>query len=208
RGVGRNGGFISGCLGMALYTFAIGGMQQWLPTFLQRLRGMDLKSANIDFAIITIINGIGATLLGGWIGDRLLKRFAGAYYTFSGWAMLIAVPFMVAAIYTKGKLMFPAIFAAVFFILIGTGPTNAALVNSRSAAIRSTALAVNVFVIHLLGDAFSPTLIGKLSDKTRSLQKAFWVAFVAAAVSGIVLLYGARFAPKLKAVAIETGSSG
>ena len=138
-------------------------------------------------------------MLGGWIGDRLLKRYFGAYYTFSGVAMLIAVPFMVAAIYTGGKLMFPAIFAAVFFILIGTGPTNAALVNSVSASIRSTALAVNVFVIHLLGDAFSPTLIGRISDKAGSLQIAFWVAFVAAGISGVILLYGARFAPRFQA---------
>jgi len=108
------------------------------------------------------------------------------------------VPFMIAAIYTKGRGMFPAIFAAVFFILIGTGPTNAALVNSVSASIRSTALAVNVFVIHLLGDAFSPTLIGRISDKTHSLQTAFWVAFAAAAISGLILLYGARFAPRFK----------
>jgi sugar phosphate permease len=183
---------------MATYTFAIGGMQVWIPTFLVRLRGMDLKAANIDFGLITIFNGVVATLLGGWIGDRLLKRYFGAYYTFSGIAMLIAVPLMVAAIYVSGKGMFPAIFAAVFFILIGTGPTNAALVNSVSASIRSTALAVNVFVIHLLGDAFSPTLIGRISDKTGSLQTAFWVAFVAAAISGIILLYGARYAPRFK----------
>lgn len=208
RGLARNGAFITATLGMALYTFAVGGMQVWIPTFLQRVRGMDLKAANIDFALVTIVNGIGATLLGGWIGDRLLKRYFGAYYTFPGVAMLIAVPLMVAAIYTSGRLMFPAIFAAVFFILIGTGPTNAALVNSVSASIRSTALAVNVFVIHLLGDAFSPALIGRLSDRTGSLQKAFWVAFVAAGLSGIILLYGARFAPKLRLNAIGTGSSG
>jgi MFS transporter, Spinster family, sphingosine-1-phosphate transporter len=207
-GLVRNGAFITATLGMAAYTFAIGGMQVWVPTFLVRMRGMDLKSANINFALITIVNGIGATLLGGWIGDRLLKRYFGAYYTFPGIAMLIAVPLMVAAIYTTGTLMFPAIFAAVFFILIGTGPTNAALVNSVSASIRSTALAVNVFVIHLLGDAFSPALIGRLSDRTGSLQKAFWVAFAAAGLSGIILIYGARFAPKLKSAASGTGSSG
>jgi MFS family permease len=198
RGLVRNGAFVTATLGMAMYTFAVGGMQVWIPTFLQRLRGMDIKTANIDFSYIVIANGIGATLLGGWIGDRLLKRYFGAYYTFSGLAMLIAVPFMVAAIYTRGKLMFPAIFAAVFFILIGTGPTNAALVNSVSASIRSTALAVNVLVIHLLGDAFSPTLIGQLSDTTGSLQVAFWVAFAAAAISGVILLSGAKFAPRLQ----------
>jgi sugar phosphate permease len=182
---------------MALYTFAIGGMQVWIPTFLVRVRGLGLRAANIDFGLITIVNGIVATLLGGWIGDRLLKRYFGAYYTFSGVAMLIAVPFMVAAIYVGGKLMFPAIFAAVFFVLVGTGPTNAALVNSVNAGIRSTALAVNVFVIHLLGDAFSPALIGKISDMTGSLQTAFCVAFVAAGISGIILLMGAKYAPRL-----------
>jgi len=198
-GLLRNGAFVTATLGMALYTFAVGGMQVWIPTFLVRVRSMDLRAANIDFAIVTIINGIVATLLGGWIGDRLLKRYFGAYYTFSGIAMLIAVPFMVAAIYTGGRFMFPAIFAAVFFILIGTGPTNAALVNSVNAGIRSSALAVNVFVIHLLGDAFSPALIGRISDKTGSLQVAFWVAFVAAGISGLILLYGAKFAPRFQA---------
>jgi MFS transporter, Spinster family, sphingosine-1-phosphate transporter len=198
RGLATNGAFITATLGMALYTFAVGGMQVWIPTFLVRIRNMDLRAANIDFALVTIINGIFATLLGGWLGDRLLKRYFGAYYTFSGVAMLIAVPFMVAAIYVGGKLMFPAIFAAVFFILVGTGPTNAALVNSVNAGIRSTALAVNVFVIHLLGDAFSPALIGRISDKTGSLQVAFWVAFVAAGISGIILLMGAKYAPRLQ----------
>jgi MFS family permease len=197
KGLLRNGAFLTATFGMAAYTFAMGGMQVWIPTFLVRLRGLDLKAANIDFSIIVIINGIGATLLGGWLGDRLLRRFYGAYYGFSGIAMLIAVPFMVAAIYATGSLMFPAMFIAIFFVLVGTGPTNAALVNSVSASIRSTALAVNVFIIHLLGDAFSPTLIGRISDKTGSLQVAFWVAFAAAALSGLILLYGAKFAPRL-----------
>src|SRR6476660_4019744 len=207
RGLVRNGAFITASLGMAAYTFAVGGMQVWIPTFLQRLRGMDVKTANIDFSMIVIVNGIGATLLGGWIGDRLLKRYAGAYYTFSGVAMLIAVPFMIAAIYTKGWGMFPAIFAAVFFILVGTGPTNAALVNSVSASIRSTALAVNVFVIHLLGDAFSPTLIGRISDKTGSLQTAFWVAFIDAGLSGLILSSGAKFAQRLHAEEFKAAST-
>ena len=198
RGLATNGAFITATLGMALYTFAVGGMQAWIPTFLIRIRGMHPVAANLDFSYVVIANGIGATLLGGWIGDRLLKRYFGAYYTFSGVAMLIAVPFMVAAVYVSGSLMFPAIFAAVFFILVGTGPTNAALVNSVDAGIRSTALAVNVFVIHLLGDAISPLVIGAISDRTGSLQVAFWVAFVAAGVSGVILLYGARFAPRLQ----------
>lgn len=199
-GLFKNGAFMTASLGMAMYTFAVGGLQVWIPTFLVRIRHVPLNKANAVFGLITLFNGIVATLIGGWLGDRLLKRQHGAYYTFSGTAMLAAVPLMVLAIYTSGPLLFPAIFLAVFALLILTGPSNAAVVNSVSASIRSTALAVNVLMIHLLGDAFSPSLIGAISDRA-SLQTAFIAAFVAAALSGVLFIYGARFAPRLRTAA-------
>jgi MFS transporter, Spinster family, sphingosine-1-phosphate transporter len=193
-----NGAFITACLGMAMYTFAVGGLQVWIPTFLHRARGMSVSKAAIVFGSIAGINGILATLLGGAIGDRMLKSHHGAYYRFSAMAMFISVPLMILAVYATGPLMIPAIFLAVFALLVGTGPSNAAVVNSVDAGIRSTALAVNTFIIHALGDAVSPKLIGRISDRT-SLQTAFWAAFVAAAISGVLFLYGTRFAPKLQA---------
>ncbi len=196
-GVFRNGAFVTASLGMAMYTFAVGGLQIWMPTFLERVRHVPLNKANAIFGVITLFNGIVATLIGGWMGDIMLKRDRGAYYKFSGIAMLVSVPLMVLAVYSTGAMLFPAIFMAVFALLIGTGPSNTAVVNSVGAGIRATALAVNTFVIHALGDAISPTLIGKISDKT-SLTTAFTAAFVAAALSGILFLYGTRFAPQLR----------
>jgi len=195
-GLWKNGAFVTACLGMAMYTFAVGGIQAWMPTFLVRLRHLGLLQVNITFGVIVLVNGLGATILGGWIADRLLKRYFGAYYTFPGMAMFVSVPFMVLAVYSTGVWMWPMIFAAVFFLLIGTGPTNTALVNSVSPAARSTALAVNVIVVHLLGDAISPSLIGRISDNS-SLPVAFSVGYVAAALSGAILIYGARYAPRL-----------
>ncbi|MBV9491356.1 MAG: MFS transporter [Verrucomicrobia bacterium] len=194
-GLLANPAYWSATMGLALYTFAVGGLQVWIPTFLTRVRGVPLEQAGLFFGLIVAVNGIVAVMIGGWLGDRMLKRHHGAYYTLSGLAMFTAVPFMVLAVYASGPSMFPMIFAAVFFLLIGTGPSNAALVNAVGARIRSTALALNVLVIHLLGDAFSPWLIGAISDRT-SLITAFSVTFVAAALSGVVMLYGARFAPR------------
>lgn len=192
----RNPAFMTATLGLAMYTFAMGGLQAWIPTFLTRVRTLSMEKANLIFGAITCFNGIVATLIGGWAGDRLLKRYAGAYYSFSGIAMLVSVPLMIMAIYLTGQVMFPAIFVAEFFLLINTGPVNAALVNSVAPGIRATAMAINIFVIHLLGDAFSPYLIGKISDMS-SLQTGFWATFVAAGLSGLILVYGARFAPRL-----------
>lgn len=203
-GLWKNGAFITASLGMAMYTFAVGGIQAWMPTFLVRLRHIGEMQVNVTFGLIVLVNGLGATILGGWLADRLLKKYYGAYYTFPGIAMFVGVPFMVLAIYSTGWLMWPMIFAAVFCLLIGTGPTNTALVNSVNPAARSTALAVNVIVVHLLGDAISPSLIGRISDQS-SLPVAFSVGYVAAAISGVVLVYGARYAPRLVKAA-ESGS--
>jgi MFS family permease len=197
-GLLRNGAFVSATLGLAMYTFALGGLQQWIPTFLNRVRQIPLDKATLIFGAMTGATAIVATLSGGWLGDKLLQRRRGAYYTLSGVAMLAAVPLMVVAIYMTGRPMFPAICVAEFFLLLNTGPLNAAIVNSVSAQIRSTALAVNVVVIHLLGDVPSPSIIGWISDKTSSLQKGFWVTFIAAALSGVILVYGSRYAPGLK----------
>jgi hypothetical protein len=71
---------------------------------------------------------------------------------------------------------------------------NAAVINSVGAHIRAAALAVNVFVLHLLGDVPSASLIGYMSDRY-SLQSAFIAPVVAIALSSAILFYGMNFAP-------------
>jgi hypothetical protein len=92
--------------------------------------------------------------------------------------------------------MYPAIFMGEFFLLLNTAPLNAAILNSVSAPIRSTAFAVNIFTIHLLGDAFSPGLMGYISDRS-NMQMAFVAASAAIALSAGVLFLGVRYAPQL-----------
>ncbi len=195
-GLFHNKAYWTVSLGMAMMTFAVGGLQVWMPTFLTRIRGVSLEHANFVFGSVTVVSGTCATLLGGWLGDRLLRRTAAAYQLISAIGMALSVPAMIVAIYVAGPVMYPAIFVGEFLILLNTAPLNAALVNSVSARIRATAVAVNLFTIHILGDAFSPTVIGAISDKS-NLQTGFLSAIVAAALSAVVLFYGMRFAPPI-----------
>lgn len=195
-GLARNKAYWTVCLGMAMMTFAVGGLQVWMPTFLVRMRGVPLHRADTIFGVLTVVAGTISTLFGGWLGDRLLRRNRAAYQLISAIGMLLSIPAMLVALFVPGPIMYLAIFAGEFLILLNTAPLNAALVNSVSARIRATAVAVNVFTIHLLGDAFSPTLIGAISDKT-NLQTGFMAAVVAAGVSAAVLFYGMRFAPEV-----------
>ena len=201
-GLVRNPAFLTSTLGMAAMTFSLGGIQVWMPKFLFSERGYTLESANFAFGIIIVVDGILASLAGGWLGDYLLRRMKSSYYLVSAASMLLGVPVMIVALFVKGPLMMPAIGVAAFFLLFNTAPLNAAVINSVGAHIRATALAVNIFIIHILGDVPSPTMMGWVADK-RSLQAAFVLPVIAMAVSSAILFYGMKFAPQ---VALEGAS--
>lgn len=153
--------------------------------------------ASVIFGAFTLVTGFGATLFGGWLGDRMLRRTHAAYYLVSAAGLALGIPAMIAAIYLTGSAMYPAIFLAEFLLLVNTGPLNAAVVNAVSGKIRASAVAINLLVIHLLGDATSPVLVGMISDKTGSLQTAFLAPAAAIALAAVILLAGAKFAPRL-----------
>ncbi|HZR59232.1 MAG TPA: MFS transporter [Terriglobales bacterium] len=194
RGLVHNPAFWTVTLGMAAGTFSLGGIQVWMPTFLSRLRGYTLEAANLKFGAIVVVDGILASLAGGWLGDRLLPRMKGSYYFVSAISMGIGVPVMIVALFNPGRLMLPAIAVAAFLLLLNTSPLNAALVNSVGVNIRTTAIAINIFIFHLLGDVPSPTLMGFVADR-HSLQAAFILPVIAMGVSSVILFYGMRFAP-------------
>jgi MFS transporter, Spinster family, sphingosine-1-phosphate transporter len=193
-GLARNPAFITSTLGMAAMTFSLGGIQVWMPKFLYSDRGYTLEAANFAFGIIIVADGILAALAGGWLGDYLLPRMKSSYYFVSALSMLLGVPVMIVALFAPGRTMIPAIAVAAFFLLLNTAPLNAAVINSVDAHIRATALAVNIFVIHILGDVPSPTMMGWVAD-VRSLQAAFILPIIAMGISSAILFYGMKFAP-------------
>jgi len=197
-----NPAFLTSTLGMAAMTFSLGGIQVWMPQFLYSERHYTLEAANLMFGLIIVGDGIVASLAGGWLGDYLLRRTKSAYYLVSAASMVLGVPAMIVALFVTGRVMIPAIAVAAFFLLFNTAPLNAAVINSVDAHIRATALAVNIFIIHILGDVPSPTMMGWVADR-RSLQAAFVLPVIAMVVSSAILFYGTRFAP-----AVRVGDEG
>jgi len=186
-------------------TFALGGLQVWMPTFLQRVHGYTVSQANNLFGLSTAINGLVASLAGGWLSDALLRRTRAAHYLVSAVSLALGIPAMWFALFTSGRTMVVGIFVAEFLLLLNTGPLNAAIINSVGAHIRAMALAVNIFIFHLLGDVPSASLIGYLSDRY-SLRLAFLGPMIAIAMSSAILFYGMRFAPPVATESPSTAS--
>jgi MFS transporter, Spinster family, sphingosine-1-phosphate transporter len=196
-GLARNPAFLCATLGMAMMTFSLGGIQVWMPQFLYSERHYSLEAANFAFGIIIVVDGILASLAGGWLGDFLLRRTKSSYYLVSAVSMALGIPFMIVALFIPGRAMIPAISVAAFFLLFNTSPLNAAVINSVGAHIRATALALNIFIIHILGDVPSPTMMGWVADH-HSLQAAFVLPVIAMGLSAAILFFGMRFAPAVK----------
>ena len=188
----RTPSYVLDTLGMTAVTFSIGGIAIWMPDYIYSYRHEpDADRINIVFGVIVVVSGLGATLLGGMAGDRLRPRFAGSYFLVSGLSMLVAFPLFLSVLYVPFPWAWLCIFLACFFLFFNTGPTNTILANVTHPALRAQAFAINILIIHLFGDAFSPKIMGRIADRYAvGGQANMNAAFLA--VSGAILL-GAIF---------------
>lgn len=153
---------------------------------------ISLELVTVLFGIITVVAGLGATLLGGWAGDALRERYSGSYFFVSGLSMMLSFPFFLGVLYTPLPWGWVFIFIAIFFMFANTGPMNTVLANVVHPSMRSSAFAINIFIIHALGDAISPAIIGGIAD-FYSLGFAFLLLSFLIPVSGAVWLVGVRY---------------
>jgi MFS transporter, Spinster family, sphingosine-1-phosphate transporter len=182
----RQGSYALTVLGYAAYTFAVGGLAFWMPTFLERVRAVPVAQATTGFGAIVVVTGFLGTFFGGWLGDYCLRYTRQAYLWVSGLATLIALPLAVASLASASPYVFyPALVGAELLLFMSTGPINSVIVGIVSPVHRASAVALSMLTIHVLGDVISPPLIGSLSDRT-SLGEAVLLVPFAVGVCGLL----------------------
>jgi MFS family permease len=196
-------------LGMTAMTFAMGGIGFWMPYYIRAYRGYGEQGpVAMTFGVIVVVAGLGATLLGGYVGDKLRDRFPGSYFLVSGWAMLIGLPFSIAMLFVPFPWAWVMIFLACFCLFFNTGPSNTILANVSHPAMRASAFALNILVIHALGDVISPLVIGAITDASKgisfaspgdvdtskgNMNLAFLVVSAMIFIGGLLWLWGTRY---------------
>ena len=157
-GSSRNPAYLTATFGLAMLTFAMGGISSWVPEFLRRSAGLSVGNASLIVGAITVIDGIAGTLVGGWIAQRWLRTDHRALYLLSFWSVALTLPCGALLFFGPPAWAIPRFFAAEFFLFLNTGPLNAAIVNSVSAPVRATAISRQSLLHSRFGDTFSPTL--------------------------------------------------
>ncbi len=197
----HNPAYLCSVGGYAAVTFVTGGLSIWMPTFLQRMDGRSQSSSAFLMGAITVAGGLLGTIVGGTVAQRWSRSNAAALFLVPGWSALLAfVPAMVCffgpqLLHTRA-LTIPALAVAIFLIFLGSGPVNAATINAVQPGVRATALAGQLLIIHALGDASSPTVIGAISDHS-NLAVGLGSTLIALLMGSGIFFLGARFAKPL-----------
>jgi MFS family permease len=201
----RTPSFVLNTLGMTAMTFAIGAFAFWMPDYLKSQRVPDLcgLSPVTMFGIVTATAGLVGTLAGGMAGDWFRERLPGSYFLVSGIALLLGVPCTLAFLIVPFPTAWIAVFLAVFFLFFNTGPTNTILANVTHPALRAPGFAVNILVIHTLGDVISPPLVGMVADRW-SLAHGFVVVSLLMGLGGLLWLWGVPYLDRDTAAAPQS----
>jgi MFS family permease len=194
----------SNILAQTAFTFALGGLAMWAPKFIHEARGVKLELASTIFGAILAVTGLFSTLFGGWLADKLRNRYPGAYFLVSGAGMLVGFPATIGILYVPFPYAWGCVFVAMFFLFLNTGPSNTAIANVTPPHLRATAFAMNILIIHALGDVISPPLIGWIKGHY-GWEASFITVSLVMLVAGLIWLLNMKPLAKDTAAQEEAG---
>jgi len=169
-----------------LITFASVSLLTWGTDFAVNYKEFSLREAAVSLALVALLSLVLGVLAGGFLADRIQKKYAYGRIIIIAAAFLFAAPFLLLAIQTDEKWIFlTALFIGGFFMSWYHGPVTAVLCDLTPQRAHATAIGVYMFVTQLLG-ALGPQLVGKISDAS-DLQLGLQVA-VAVMVGGSLLM--------------------
>jgi predicted MFS family arabinose efflux permease len=179
--------FLAMIAGGTCITFASVSILTWGVDFAVTYKGFSLRQASVSLAMIGLVCSLCGVLFGGFVADRLQRRFTFGRIIAIAAAFLLAAPFVLLAIQTDEQYLVLVAFAlSAFFMSWYHGPVTAVIHDMMPRRAHATSIGVYMFVTQLVG-GFGPQLVGRISD-LHDMQFALQIA-VAVMVAGGLLMF-------------------
>src|SRR2546425_503857 len=151
----------------ALHNFNMYAIGAFITPFLMRYHGADIRNANFVSMVAYGLFGVPGLILGGIVGDAVMKRRASGRLLVGAFAILGSVPLIFLALgMTSGDIL-------GFMILMGAGcalmysyysTVYSTIQDVIEPGLRGTAMALYFFAMYVLGASLGPYGTGLLSD--------------------------------------------
>ena len=178
--------FVSMIFAGICITFSSVSLLTWGTDFAHSYKDFSLREASVSLAAIGLLSALFGVLTGGFVADRLHRRFSYGRIIAIAAAFLLAAPFLLLAIQSEEKsTVLIGLSVAGFFMSWYHGPVTAVLHDMMPRRAHATSIGVYMFATQLIG-GLGPHVIGKISDM-RDLQLGLQIA-VAVMVCGALLM--------------------
>jgi MFS family permease len=221
-----NSSFTYSVFGITFSSFALAGLVYWLPVFVTAVKGLPRTQADFPLGMTFLAAAFLGTGAGGWVADRYQNSKPRALFLVPSLGILSAIVCVLTVIYGRGiVLIVGALFLAEGMMFFNMAPCFTIIAAVVMPNMRGVACAVVLASVHLLGDIWSPNLMGWTIDtfgQADSMSTGFGQALAAIGavpvalprqdpqnvtagmlllvpallISGIVLLAGSRHLPR------------
>eukprot|EP01106_Pelomyxa_sp_JSP_P000707 TRINITY_DN11039_c0_g1_i1.p1 TRINITY_DN11039_c0_g1~~TRINITY_DN11039_c0_g1_i1.p1 ORF type:complete len:192 (-),score=33.66 TRINITY_DN11039_c0_g1_i1:44-619(-) len=176
---------------MICVTFSSAAVGDWISTFFSRYYGMSLAVAGTLVGVLSLVTGVIGGPSGALLADAFVRCVNQPYF-FEAW-IVTAVGSLGFALAVMTKTLGPCLVCVVIANVataMGAAPMSATLNNSVSANMRGRAGGTAMLLLHLLGDSYSATLVGYISDVTGSLITALLICPVVYFLAVVIWFLG------------------
>jgi MFS transporter, Spinster family, sphingosine-1-phosphate transporter len=179
-------------LGGVITAFSAGALIVWMPQFVTDVRLFRPRDAGLYIGAVGVTGGLLGVVTGSYLADWLQARWPWGRMATIGTGLILSCPFVTLSLYTTNHVaMMIYFFLGIFLMVWYTGPIIAVIHDVVPGDVKATAQALYILLIHLLGDTFSPAIVGKLAD-LYNLQAALLLPAVINVVAGVIFLVGCR----------------
>lgn len=179
--------FVAMIAGGTCITFASVSLLTWGVDFAVTYKDFSLRQASVSLALVALLSLVFGVLFGGYIADRLQKRYPYGRIIAIAAAFLLAAPFLLLAIQSdEQSIVLTGLFIAGFFMSWYHGPVTAVIHDMMPRRAHATSIGLYMFVTQLVG-GLGPQIVGRISD-LHDLQFGLQIA-VAVMVCGGLLMF-------------------
>ena len=157
--------FLYLCLGAGFTTFSSYSLNNFMPSFIQRVHGVDLMTVSINLGLSIGIGGLIGALIGGRLADiKGAKNKKWYLYVPMLSCITSFFPALIILFTASSKIALAAIFPYAVFNAAFTGPVYAVGQTLANVKMRAFATALILLFMNGIGLALGPLSAGMLSD--------------------------------------------
>jgi predicted MFS family arabinose efflux permease len=163
--IARNRAMLHLLAGISLTTAGVATIGSWLPAFMMRFHGFDIKQAGFAVAMASGFCGAIGSVLGGMLSDRLAKGKSRRRMDVSMTVCLLAAVTGALAVMTPGGNAAVAMMSLTQMIAFVVFPAAfAGMLGITAPTMRGTISATMQVCVNLLGYGIGPFMVGVFSD--------------------------------------------